>query len=275
MRIRTAVIPVAGKGTRFQPVTKAVAKELLPLVDTPTLHHIVLEAANSGIEKIVLVTSKGKSSIEDYFDSDLNDEVLKKIQIVSIRQKNPRGLGHAVLTAKPLVENEPFAVLLGDDVIVNKGRPCIGQLMDVFEKRNGSPVVGIMEVPASETHKYGIVSGQRVDDHTILLDKLVEKPAAGQAPSQFAIPGRYILTPDVFPILENAQPGAGGEIQLTDALQALAKKRELFAFQFQGRRFDAGDRFGYLEANIYFALQREDTRESTEKLIKRLAKELL
>ena len=275
MRIRTAVIPVAGKGTRFQPVTKAVAKELLPLVDTPTLHHIVLEAANSGIEKIVLVTSKGKSSIEDYFDSDLNDEILKKIQIVSIRQKNPRGLGHAVLTAKPLVENEPFAVLLGDDVIVNKGRPCIGQLMDVFEKRNGSPVVGIMEVPASETHKYGIVSGQRVDDHTILLDKLVEKPAANQAPSQFAIPGRYILTPDIFPILENAQPGAGGEIQLTDALQALAQKRELFAFQFQGRRFDAGDRFGYLEANIYFALHREDTRESTEKLIKRLAKELL
>lgn len=270
MTVRTAVIPVAGKGTRFQPVTKAVAKELLPLVDTPILHHIVLEAARSGIEKIILVTSKGKSAIEDYFDSDLQDDLLKNVQIVSVRQKNPRGLGHAVLTAKLLVGNEPFAVLLGDDVITGD-KPCIRQLIEVHEKHGGAPVVGVMEVAATETSKYGIVGGKEINLNTLLLDQLVEKPSPAEAPTRLAIPGRYILTPDIFAILEKAQPGVGGEIQLTDALQALAKQREMFAYKFQGRRFDAGDRFGYLEANIHFALQREDLRAAVQRLILELA----
>lgn len=272
MEIKTAVIPVAGKGTRFYPVTKAVPKELLPLVDTPVLHHIVSEAAQAGIERVVLVTSRGKTSIEDYFDNDLGSELLKKVKVISIRQDAPKGLGHAVLTAKPVVGNEPFAVLLGDDVIDAKDS-VTSQLVKAYHKQGGSPVVGVMEVAESEVSKYGIVSGQSVDERTWLLDALVEKPKPDVAPSRLAIPGRYILTPDIFTLLENAAPTVGGEIQLTDSLQALAKKRKMYAYKFEGERFDAGDKFGYLEANLHYAMKRPELRDRVRDLIARLAKE--
>lgn len=274
MEIKTAVIPVAGRGTRFYPVTKAVAKELLPLVDTPILHHIILEAVNAGIQRIVLITSKGKTSLEDYFDpAHQEDELLKKIDIISVRQGTPRGLGHAILCAKPIVGSEPFAVLLGDDVI-DAETSVTKQLVDIFHRYDESPVVGVMEVSEEDTAKYGIVSGDKIDSRTILLNTLVEKPKAGTAPSRFAIPGRYILTPDIFHFLENAAPSVGGEIQLTDSLQALAKARKMYAYQFQGRRFDAGDKFGYLEANLHYALKRPEMKDRVKVLIQRLAKEL-
>lgn len=272
-QIKSAVIPVAGRGTRFHPVTKVVAKELLPLVDTPIIHHIVLEAARAGIERVVLITSKGKTGLEDYFDTEQEDPLLRKIDIISVRQGTPRGLGHAVLCARPIVGNEPFAVLLGDDVI-DAQVSVTKQLIDVFQKQNGSPVVGVMEVSNEDTAKYGIVGGKNIDDKTLLLDRLVEKPTAGNAPSNLAIPGRYILTPDIFDFLASSATGVGGEIQLTDSLQALAKKRQMYAYKFEGKRFDAGDKFGYLEANLHFALQRPEIRERAQKLIKQLAKEL-
>jgi UTP--glucose-1-phosphate uridylyltransferase len=274
MEIKTAVIPVAGRGTRFHPVTKAVAKELLPLVDTPILHHIVVEAVRAGIQRIVLITSKGKTSLEDYFDTaHQEDEFLKNIDIISVRQGAPRGLGHAILCAKPIVGKEPFAVLLGDDVI-DAEVSVTKQLVDVFHRYDQSPVVGVMEVSAEDTSKYGIVSGDKLDQRTLLLNTLVEKPKAGQAPSRLAIPGRYILTPDIFDFLESAAPTLGGEIQLTDSLQALAKKRKMYAYQFEGRRFDAGDKFGYLEANLHYALKRPEMKERVEQLLLRMAKEL-
>jgi UTP--glucose-1-phosphate uridylyltransferase len=274
MQIKTAVIPVAGKGTRFLPVTRAVAKELLPLVDTPIIHHIVLEAARAGIERIVLITSKGKTALVDYFDTDkVDDDLLRKIDIISVRQSNPKGLGHAVLCARPIVGKEPFAVLLGDDVI-DSTVSVTHQLINVFQKHEGSPVVGVMEVPDEDTSKYGIVGGKKTSDRTYLLDQLVEKPRPEVAPSRLAIPGRYILTPDIFDILENATPGLQGEIQLTDALQALAKKRKMYAYQFEGQRFDAGDKFGFLEANLHYALKRPELRDRTRRLLEDLAKDL-
>lgn len=273
MEIKTAVIPVAGRGTRFHPVTKVVAKELLPLVDTPILHHIVLEAARAGIQRIVLITSKGKTGLEDYFDSDLEDELLRKIDIISVRQGAPKGLGHAVLCAKPIVGNEPFAVLLGDDVI-DSDVSVTKQLIDAFQRHENSPVVGVMEVADEDTSKYGIVGGKEVSKDTFLLDTLVEKPKTEDAPSRLAIPGRYILTPDIFPLLENSKTGVGGEIQLTDSLQALAKKRKMYAYRFQGQRFDAGDKFGYMEANLHYAMKRPEIRDRARKLILKLAKEI-
>lgn len=273
MEIKTAVIPVAGRGTRFHPVTKVVAKELLPLVDTPILHHIVLEAAQAGIQRIVLITSKGKTSLEDYFDSDLDDELLRKIDIISVRQGAPKGLGHAVLCAKPIVGNEPFAVLLGDDVIDSKVS-VTKQLIDAFQRHDNSPVVGVMEVADEDTSKYGIVGGKEVSKDTWLLDTLVEKPKTEDAPSRLAIPGRYILTPDIFALLETSKTGVGGEIQLTDSLQALAKKRKMYAYRFEGQRFDAGDKFGYMEANLHYAMKRPEIRDRARKLILKLAKEI-
>jgi UTP--glucose-1-phosphate uridylyltransferase len=273
MEIKTAVIPVAGRGTRFHPVTKVVAKELLPLVDTPILHHIVLEAARAGIQRIVLITSKGKTGLEDYFDSDLDDELLRKIDIISVRQGAPKGLGHAVLCAKPIVGNEPFAVLLGDDVIDSEVS-VTKQLIEVFQRNENSPVVGVMEVADEDTSKYGIVGGKESGKDTWLLDTLVEKPKTEDAPSRLAIPGRYILTPDIFPLLENSKTGVGGEIQLTDSLQALAKKRKMYAYRFKGQRFDAGDKFGYMEANLHYAMKRPEIRDRARKLILKLAKEI-
>ncbi len=274
MPVKTAVIPVAGKGTRFLPVTRAVAKELLPLVDTPIIQLIVSEAVRSGIEKIILVTSHGKASIEDYFDANEAKEFLDNVRVVSIRQESPRGLGHAVWSARPLLDpDEPFAVLLGDDVI-DSDPPCLQQLISEFDRLGGNPIVGVMEVAREETSKYGIVGGEAESARTIRVSKLVEKPSPETAPSRLAIPGRYILTPEILDILEKAKPSIGGEVQLTDALQELARRRPFFAHQFKGQRFDAGDRFGYLEANIHFALKRPEIKPRLKSLISRLAKEI-
>jgi UTP--glucose-1-phosphate uridylyltransferase len=273
MQIKTAVIPVAGRGTRFLPVTRVVAKELLPLVDTPIIHHIVLEAARAGIERIVLITSKGKTGLVDYFDNEqIENELLRKIDIISVRQTAPKGLGHAVLCARPIVGNEPFALLLGDDVIDSEVS-VTQQLIEASRRHENSPVVGVMEVSQEDTSKYGIVGGKEVAKGTLLLDKLVEKPHPSVAPSRLAIPGRYVLTPDIFDFLQNAQPGVQGEIQLTDSLQALAKKRKMYAYQFEGERFDAGDKFGYLQANLHYALKRPELRDRTLNLMRTLIQE--
>lgn len=287
MRLRTAVIPVAGLGTRFLPITKAIPKEMLPLVDRPIIEYIVEEAFRSGIEKIVFVNSRGKHPIEDYFDYEQDEikfakkidrlkashEIARAITTISIRQHAPKGLGHAILCARPAVQDEPFAVLLGDDVI-DADPACTKQLIDVFEANGHKSVVGVMEVSQEATSKYGIVSGKEVKPGLLEVDHLVEKPKPAEAPSRFAIPGRYILTPDVFDILEKTKPSVGGEIQLTDALQGLANSSGLLAYCFTGNRYDAGNQVGFIEANIRFALKRDDTRSEVCDLIKRIAKDI-
>ena len=280
MTLRTAVIPVAGLGTRFLPVTKTTPKELFPIVDRPAIEYIVEEVHQAGIKNIVLVNSRGKHAIDDYFDFQMDEDrfshkqeliapshkMASELQFISIRQPKAQGLGHAILCARPVIQDEPFAVLLGEDIIDGKV-PCIKQLMDVHEAHDGSPVVGVLEVPAEETNMYGIVGGKEVSPNLILMDTVVEKPNPADAPSRLAIPGRYILTPDIFDILENTKPSLGGEVQLTDALQELAKKRKFYAFTFEGQRFDAGSQLGFIAANIHFALKREGMREPMKKMI--------
>jgi len=287
-RIRKAVIPAAGLGTRFLPVTKSVPKEMVPIIDTPTIQLIVEEAVNAGIEEIVLITARHKESIENHFDHnyELEDTLTKKgkrdwvegleriasmAKVISIRQKNPLGLGHAVLCAQPIIGDEPFAVLLGDDLI-DAQKPAIGQLVEVSRK-HGMSSVAVMEVPKNETQKYGVVSGTSVGQGLWRLNGLVEKPKPEVAPSNLAIPGRYVLDSAIFEILRNVKPGAGGEIQLTDGLQVLAQKQGLLAYEFHGRRYDAGDRLGYIEATLAYSLKRPELRDSVLSLMKRTLKE--
>jgi UTP--glucose-1-phosphate uridylyltransferase len=272
-KVRKAVLPVAGLGTRFLPVTKSIPKEMLPIVDVPTIQLIVEECAASGIEQVVLVTARGKAAMEDYFDrageleaalaqrnktADL--ELVRRptslARFVSVRQAEARGLGHAVLCAKEAVGDEPFAVLLGDD-LVDARVPAIRQLVDVFERR-GTGVVGLKEVPAGQEHLYGIVEGTRVGDRDFQLRRLIEKPAPGTAPSRMAVIGRYVLPAEIFEILEQTPPGRGGEIQLTDALATLCERRGLHGVELEGDRFDAGDRAGYVLAVVHYALRRAD-----------------
>ncbi len=284
-KVKKAVIPVAGLGSRFLPATKAIPKEMIPIIDRPMIQPIVEEAVASGIETVVLVTARHKEAIENHFDHNFELEVtlenrnkgelaqLSKhsaslCEIISVRQKQPLGLGHAILCAKSVVGDEPFAVLLGDDLI-EATVPCTQQLMEVYQK-NEKPVVGVMEVPTEETYKYGIVSGKQKEDRLIEVDSLVEKPSVEHAPSNWAIPGRYILTPEIFQWIEQTSPGRGGEIQLTDALGRLAKDKGLLAYCFEGKRFDTGDRLGYLEATLHFAMAREDLREPLLKLMKQI-----
>jgi UTP--glucose-1-phosphate uridylyltransferase len=275
-KIRKGVIPAAGLGTRFLPATKAVPKELLPIVDKPTIQYIVEEAVASGIEEIILITARGKGSIEDHFDVSVElEETLKKqkkddllrlvrelsemVRVVAIRQKEPKGLGHAVLCAREAVGEEPFAVLLGDD-IVDSDPPCIAQMMKVSRQKSGG-VIALLKVPETETHLYGIIRGEHVGERIYQITEMVEKPKPDQAPSNLAVIGRYILPPEIFPILEKTSPGKGGEIQLTDALQELARRTPLYGYEFMGDRYDAGDKVGYLEANIAFALKRPEMAE--------------
>jgi UTP--glucose-1-phosphate uridylyltransferase len=286
-KIRKAVIPAAGLGTRFLPATKAVPKEMIPIVDVPMIQHIVEEAVRAGIEDIVLITARNKEAIENHFDSnyeleDMMDkrgkrelaELSRKIgnlcNLISIRQKNPMGLGHAVLCAEPAIGREPFAVLLGDDLI-DSDVPCTRQLCDVFEREKAS-VVGVMEVPEGEVNKYGIVGGKMINPRLMQVERLVEKPAPKDAPSRFAIPGRYVLSPTIFDCLRDTKPGKGGEIQLTDGLQLLAQREKLMAYQFDGTRYDTGDRLGFIDATLAFALKRPDlapgVREIMEKHLK-------
>ncbi len=272
--IRKCVIPAAGLGTRFLPATKAIPKEMLPIVDTPTLQYIVEEAVQGGIRDVILINGRGKSSIEDHFDiafelettlrarskageADKLRAISQMANLISIRQKEPLGLGHAVLCARPMVGDEPFAVLLGDDMI-DAEVPGIEQLIRAYEKHRKA-VIALMEVPREETHLYGIAAGERIDEHTIRIDRIVEKPKK-DPPSNLAVIGRYVLPPSIFPILEKQEKGVGGEIQLTDGLATLREREGLIGYTFSGMRYDAGDKVGYLKANIAYALKREELR---------------
>lgn len=288
--VKTAIIPVAGLGTRFLPATKAVPKELLPIVDKPTLQFIVEEAFASGVEHIVLVNGRNKSAIEDHFDYsyELEDtlarrgkteevERLRAIadmgQVTSVRQKAPLGLGHAVLAGRPVVGDRPFAVLLGDDLVrIEAGmRPGIGQLMDAFEK-TGKGQVALMTVPKDEISKYGAAEGapDPADGRLFRITKLVEKPPPGTEKTDQAVIGRYVLPASIWPLLEATTPGRGGEIQLTDALDTLLEREGLMGYRFEGRRVDAGDKLGYLTANLLEALSRDDLRQGTLAIMKEL-----
>ncbi|MBE5039741.1 UTP--glucose-1-phosphate uridylyltransferase GalU [Ructibacterium gallinarum] len=285
-KIKKAVIPAAGWGTRFLPATKAMPKEMLPIVDTPTIQYIVEEAVRAGIEDICVITSPYKKAVEDHFDrsreleftleasgkSAMAEEIRKigeLANLVSIRQKEALGLGHAIYCAKSFVGDEPFAVLLGDDVVYNEERPCIGQLMEVYENC-GTSVLGVQTVSMDDIHKYGCVDGKQVGDRLYEVRGMVEKPKKEEAPSNVAILGRYIITPEVFGYLEKTKPGAGGEIQLTDALKALAVEQGMYAYDFEGRRYDVGDRLGYLEATVEFALRREDLKDEFYRYLQKI-----
>ncbi|MCE7792517.1 UTP--glucose-1-phosphate uridylyltransferase GalU [Salipaludibacillus sp. CUR1] len=272
MKVRKAIIPAAGLGTRFLPATKAMPKEMLPIVDKPTIQYIVEEAVASGIEDIIIVTGKGKRAIEDHFDNSfeleqnllnkgkmsLLDEVQKssKVDIHYIRQKEPKGLGHAVWCARKFIGDEPFAVLLGDD-IVRSDKPCLKQLMECYDRYKAS-ILGVQTVKDDEVSRYGIVGGKEIGERIYTVRELVEKPAAESAPSNLAILGRYILSPQIFSVLENQEPGSGGEIQLTDAIARLNQKEAVYAYDFEGVRYDVGEKFGFIQTSIEFALQRED-----------------
>ncbi len=276
MNVRKAIIPAAGLGTRFLPATKAQPKEMLPIVDKPTIQYIIEEAVASGIEDIIIVTGRNKRSIEDHFDRSIElelelekhdkQEMLDMVRDISemanihyIRQKEPRGLGHAILTAQHFIGNEPFAVLLGDDVVVAK-QPCLSQMMDVYSEYKTS-VVGVQKVSHDVVNKYGIVDCKMVDDRVYKVKNLVEKPAIEDAPSDIAILGRYIITPSIFSYLETQDAGSGGEIQLTDALRRLAKDEAMYAYDFKGHRYDVGTKCGFLQANLEFSLRNPETRQ--------------
>ncbi len=277
-RIRKAVIPAAGYGTRFLPVTKAIPKEMIPIVDKPVIQYIVEEALQSGIEEILIITGHGKRAIEDHFDTNIDlelqlrqqgkDSLLHLVQDISsinihyIRQKHMRGLGDAIRCAESFIDNEPFAVLLGDDVIYNPEQPALKQMMDAFS-RLGATMLGCQEVPQELVSRYGIVQGQPTgDDRIVKLIDMVEKPAVDEAPSRLAALGRYILTPDIFEILRRVQPGKGGEIQLTDALRLMADREAVYAYTFSGRSYDTGNKLGFLKATVEYALRREDLGEA-------------
>jgi UTP--glucose-1-phosphate uridylyltransferase len=278
--VRKAIIPAAGLGTRFLPATKAQPKEMLPIVDKPTIQYIVEEAVASGIEDIIIVTGRGKRAIEDHFDKsyELEENLVRKgkfeqleeVQHITnlanihyIRQKEPLGLGHAIACASRFIGDEPFAVLLGDDIVHSPGKPCLKQLIDVYERYNSS-VIGVQQIPNEDVSKYGIISMKNgeIDRNCYHINDLVEKPKMEYAPSNYAIMGRYILRPEIFEILEKQTPGAGGEIQLTDAINSLNDKQMVVAYNFEGVRHDVGDKFGFIKAQIEFALERADLKES-------------
>lgn len=276
MKIRKAVIPAAGLGIRFLPATKAQPKEMLPIVDKPTIQYIVEEAVSAGIEDIIIISGRGKRTIEDHFDKSYeledvlavrgNEAALESVRRVSdmanicyIRQKEPKGLGHAILCAKAFVGDQPFAVMLGDD-IVDSRIPCIGQLIAVYEQRNAT-VLGVQKVPKERVSDYGIVDGEPISETLYRVRDLVEKPERSAAPSDIAILGRYIITPEIFEFLATTRPGKGGEIQLTDGLKQLSYYQSMYACVFEGKRYDVGKKMGFLEATVEFALQRDELKK--------------
>ncbi|WP_290757047.1 MULTISPECIES: UTP--glucose-1-phosphate uridylyltransferase GalU [unclassified Exiguobacterium] len=285
MKITKAIIPAAGLGTRFLPATKAMPKEMLPILDKPTIQYIVEEAAKAGIEDIIIVTGKHKRAIEDHFDNQKEleitlensgkTELLEKVQfstnlanIFYVRQKEQKGLGHAILTAKQFIGNEPFAVLLGDD-IVESDDPAIKQLMDVYEQTEKS-VIGVQEVRPEDTHRYGIIDPVSQNGRLYDVKKFVEKPAPGTAPSNLAIMGRYVLTPDIFDYLANQGEGAGGEIQLTDAIERLNADSQVYAYDFEGNRYDVGEKLGFVKTTIEYALKDAEMKDELKAFIKSL-----
>lgn len=290
MTVHKAIIPAAGLGTRFLPATKAQPKEMLPIVDKPTLQFIIEEAVESGIEEILIITGRNKKSIEDHFDKSVElelelekkgkTELLEEVRRISdmvnihyIRQKEPLGLGHAVYCAKSFISNEPFAVLLGDDIVYSN-KPCLKQMIEVYDEYK-TTILGVQKVPEEEVNKYGIVKGKQIADRIYEVKDLIEKPAVEDAPSNIAILGRYIINPGIFEILEHTKPGTGGEIQLTDALKELAQREAIYAYNFEGKRYDVGDKQGFLEATVEYALRREDLREDFLNYLQRtLEKEL-
>lgn len=287
--IKKAIIPAAGLGTRFLPATKAMPKEMLPIVDKPTIQYIVEEAIAAGIEDILIVTGKGKRSIEDHFDSAwelehnlINNgkfEDLKKVkesanvEIHYIRQKEALGLGHAIWCARKFIGNEPFAVLLGDDIVKSE-QPCIKQLINQYEKVQSS-VIGIMQVEDKDIHKYGIINPINTNSNLMEVRQFIEKPTLVEAPSNLAIIGRYILTPEIFPFLEEKQIGKGGEIQLTDAIEKLNSEQKVYGYEFEGKRYDVGEKLGFIKTTIDFALEREELHEDIKKFILSKARELM
>ena len=274
--VKKAIIPAAGLGTRFLPATKAQAKEMLPIVDKPTIQYIIEEAVASGIEEILIITGRNKKSIEDHFDKSVEleleleksgkMEMLEMVRNISdmvdihyIRQKEPKGLGHAIHCAKSFVGNEPFAVMLGDDVVDNDV-PCLKQLMDCYDEYK-TTILGVQEVAPENVNKYGIVNGIHIEDKVYKVKDLVEKPSIEEAPSNIAILGRYIITPQIFKVLENTKPGKGGEIQLTDTLLTLMEEEAMYAYDFEGTRYDVGDKLGFLKATVEYALRKEELRD--------------
>lgn len=270
-KVRKAVIPAAGLGTRFLPITKSVPKEMLPIVDKPTIQYIIEEIVASGIEEILIINGRNKEIIINHFDkvpeleallrAGKKNDALEEVEaitnmakIFSVRQKEAKGLGHAVLCAKEFVGDEPFAVVLGDDIVYNDGKPALKQMVEVYEAY-GASVIGVQQVAPDQVNKYGIVSGDPVGERVLQVNDLVEKPAIGTAPSNMAILGRYIITPGIFDILEHTGKGAGGEIQLTDGLKTLASREKMFAYDFIGKRYDVGDKLGFLQATVEFGLR--------------------
>lgn len=292
-KVKKAIIPAAGLGTRFLPATKALAKEMLPIVDTPTIQYIIQEAVDSGIEEILIITNSNKHAMENHFDRSYELEArlsesgkmeqVKMIQDIAdmaniyyIRQKEPKGLGHAVLCAKSFIGDEPFAVLLGDDVVVNDAKPALKQLIDAYVYKEAS-VVGVQTVEHGEIDKYGIVSPsnsyqRECGGRLVKLNDMVEKPNVDEAPSDMVVLGRYVLTPKIFELLENQEKGAGGEIQLTDAIKRLMDIQAVYAYDFEGIRYDVGDKFGFIKATIDFALNRDDLKDEVQKYIESIVK---
>lgn len=284
-KIKKAIIPAAGLGTRFLPATKAMPKEMLPILDKPTIQYIVEEASKAGIEDIIIVTGKHKRAIEDHFDNQKELEMvlenkgkadlLEKVQystdlanIFYVRQKEQKGLGHAIHTAKQFIGNEPFAVLLGDD-IVESDTPAIKQLMDVYEE-TGHSVIGVQEVPESDTHRYGVIDPFAKEGSRYEVRQFVEKPKQGTAPSNLAIMGRYVLTPEIFDYLETQQEGAGNEIQLTDAIERMNSKQQVYVYDFEGDRYDVGEKLGFVKTTIEYALKDPEMSQDLKAFIKQL-----
>ncbi len=292
VKVRKAIIPAAGLGTRFLPATKAQPKEMLPIVDKPTIQYIVEEAIASGIEDIIIISGRGKRAIEDHFDTSYELEetlrrkektaILEEVQAISnmanihyIRQKEAKGLGHAISCAKHFIGDEPFAVLLGDDIVRTNGTPCLKQLIDVFERYNSS-VVGVQPVPDNDVSKYGIVAPKstEIEKGVIHVADLMEKPAVEDAPSNYAIMGRYVLRPEIFEILDQLPPGSGNEIQLTDAIKELNESQIVLAYEFSGKRYDVGDKLGFVKATVDFALERDDLRDDVLEYLNTLSEKV-
>lgn len=285
-KVRKAVIPAAGLGTRFLPFTKSIPKEMLPIVDKPTIQYIIEEIVDSGIEDILIVIGRNKDVLVNHFDCvpelefnlekngkdaelEMINDITEMANIFTIRQKEPKGLGHAVLCAKKFVGDEPFAVILGDDVVYNPDTPALKQLLDVYDEQEKT-VIGVQTVPHEDTNKYGIIEKEDVGGNVYKVNNMIEKPPVDEAPSDLAVLGRYVITPDIFEILEHTGKGAGGEIQLTDALEEQAKEGNVYAVDFEGKRYDIGSKEGFLEATVEYALRRPELKDSFEAYLKDL-----